>query len=442
MMRLRELLNELTFMGSPCTKDCSGHQAGYDWERRKKIGSPQNTPSQSFNNGTRLAITNPTAQPKIRDVRGRFASNPTKRRRKLGETILHEDYNPNRIIKLYGAKLITRAQQDPIFKNQSTNDQDLVMNLIKQIESRDPTREKKYTEWLTKIYANGSTKFEDLNRNDLLRTFETGRIRQRIQQEHTNINQFDSWRDFESTILDNYDLTELTAKTEKKLTIDPGEAQELKNTGITNARLIVPRTRVAACYYGQGTTWCTAATKGINRFQEYATEGDLIILIPNHPGYSGEKYQLHAETKSFKNEQNEQVVLGDLCDQFPGLKTWLIDQDPTLKDSVLMLSSHQLQTLLERTRHELESLLNEHKVIRDIIPKILHSYTKRFYHNTNPENIERIELEMGDNLDWNTKQFIMNPILRTTNFDYASDLYPDIVKRVKGDFQDYLDGIL
>ena len=45
-------LDELNFLGSPCTKDCSGHRAGYAWSKRK-----QRVPyshSQSFNNGAAL----------------------------------------------------------------------------------------------------------------------------------------------------------------------------------------------------------------------------------------------------------------------------------------------------------------------------------------------------------------------------------------------------
>lgn len=47
-------LDELSFLGSPCTKDCSGHRAGYDWSARKG-NIPGNSPySPSFNNGANL----------------------------------------------------------------------------------------------------------------------------------------------------------------------------------------------------------------------------------------------------------------------------------------------------------------------------------------------------------------------------------------------------
>jgi hypothetical protein len=49
-------LTELSFLGSPCTKDCSGHRAGYAWSQSKG-GAPGTSPfSPSFNNGANLFV--------------------------------------------------------------------------------------------------------------------------------------------------------------------------------------------------------------------------------------------------------------------------------------------------------------------------------------------------------------------------------------------------
>lgn len=53
MPKDEDQLDELSFLGSPCTKDCSGHRAGYEWFKRK--GRDPNSWSQSFNNGAGLA---------------------------------------------------------------------------------------------------------------------------------------------------------------------------------------------------------------------------------------------------------------------------------------------------------------------------------------------------------------------------------------------------
>jgi hypothetical protein len=50
-----EQLDELQFLGSECTKDCSGHRAGYNWSKTRG-GVDGNSPwSPSFNKGAALA---------------------------------------------------------------------------------------------------------------------------------------------------------------------------------------------------------------------------------------------------------------------------------------------------------------------------------------------------------------------------------------------------
>lgn len=51
-----EQLDELSFLGSECTKDCSGHRAGYDWSKRKGLRQANSLYSPSFNKGSALAV--------------------------------------------------------------------------------------------------------------------------------------------------------------------------------------------------------------------------------------------------------------------------------------------------------------------------------------------------------------------------------------------------
>jgi pyrimidine deaminase RibD-like protein len=53
---LKDELNELNFLGSPCTKDCSGHRAGYEWSQSKGGKVAQSPFSPSFNNGSQLHV--------------------------------------------------------------------------------------------------------------------------------------------------------------------------------------------------------------------------------------------------------------------------------------------------------------------------------------------------------------------------------------------------
>jgi hypothetical protein len=53
--RRMKKLKELTFMGmSPCTKDCSGHRAGYRWSKARG-GVSTASWSNSFNKGAEIA---------------------------------------------------------------------------------------------------------------------------------------------------------------------------------------------------------------------------------------------------------------------------------------------------------------------------------------------------------------------------------------------------
>jgi pyrimidine deaminase RibD-like protein len=53
---LKHKLDELSFLGSPCTKDCSGHRAGYAWSKSKGGQVAKSPFSPSFNNGSQLHV--------------------------------------------------------------------------------------------------------------------------------------------------------------------------------------------------------------------------------------------------------------------------------------------------------------------------------------------------------------------------------------------------
>lgn len=78
-MRAHEFITEtgLTFFGSPCTKDCSGHKAGYEWAKRKGVTAPPMSSSPSFNNGAGIAVKHGqtgrnTISGGIRGAKGRY----------------------------------------------------------------------------------------------------------------------------------------------------------------------------------------------------------------------------------------------------------------------------------------------------------------------------------------------------------------------------------
>jgi len=74
-MRIKDLLSEefmaeLSFMGSQCTKDCSGHKAGYKWSLdRGGVENPASY-SQSFINGSNIGARKMQANKQTRTQGG------------------------------------------------------------------------------------------------------------------------------------------------------------------------------------------------------------------------------------------------------------------------------------------------------------------------------------------------------------------------------------
>ena len=69
-MKAEEILKEgLMYKGYPCTKDCSGHMAGYAWAQQRNIVNPQDLPTDT-NNSFREGMLSFTEgkQMKISDI--------------------------------------------------------------------------------------------------------------------------------------------------------------------------------------------------------------------------------------------------------------------------------------------------------------------------------------------------------------------------------------
>lgn len=82
-MKINEVLAELSFHGRKCTKDCSGHSAGYAWAAQHP-GAQGTSSSKSFNGGVEVradqVAANKIVRPKVRNAQGKFAPNPQQRK--------------------------------------------------------------------------------------------------------------------------------------------------------------------------------------------------------------------------------------------------------------------------------------------------------------------------------------------------------------------------
>lgn len=174
--------------------------------------------------------------------------------------------------------------------------------LIGAFEKLDPTPHKEYTQWLCKTYAAGLgvvTKYEDFasRGSSALERFQKLKIKKQLKPEHKDINRFKSMQDFEQTVA--------TYPEPQEVIVDKGKAELVYSDD--SLRVITPMDEQAAKYYGQGTTWCTAA-KNNNAFTRYHQKGYLYIILPTKPATPGEKYQFHFEEGQFMNASDSPLT--------------------------------------------------------------------------------------------------------------------------------------
>ena len=176
--------------------------------------------------------------------------------------------------------------------------------IFQNLSKIDPTgsidRKGKYLDWIIrKAYKNNPRIVEDAEKvyNDL-------KFFDKYQSKlNTQIGQIPDQYELSKLVIANQDKTEQMKGTKEKV-------KEIKTQGadkIYDANgwvIIAPKTEEAACYYGKGTRWCTAADKN-NMFDHYNKEGQLYIVI--NKADPEEKYQLHFERKSFMDANDNPI---------------------------------------------------------------------------------------------------------------------------------------
>jgi hypothetical protein len=226
------------------------------------------------------------------------------------------EYDRGKTAAAYGDKILAVATKDRwlvdqiagrnrlgmTFPEAVKKDPAMIIDAILAILERgDPTPNKEYTQAIAKMYGNGLSKAEDVVSTlaDYLAKFDKLKRRKKIQPPRNDFNRYKSLEDF-MDVVDEYPDEEAESKPEEKK-----NATELYRDN--QLIVTIPNDVEAACYYGQGTRWCTAGKN--NNMYDYYTRGDrpLYVIIPRQQAYPGEKYQFHFETKQFMNEQDRQI---------------------------------------------------------------------------------------------------------------------------------------
>ena len=353
------------------------------------------------------------------------------------------EYDRNKTADAYGGKLIAAMGQDRwlLMQIQSelpqgvtvkelakTQPQQLIDIILQYVEKGDPTPNKEYSQSIAKMYSNGLSKMEDVVSTlaDYLTKFDRLKRKKKIQPPR---NDFNRYRDLESfyDVVDEYPDEEEAKPSEVKQNV-----KELYRDN--NLIVTIPQDVQAACYYGQGTRWCTAGKN--NNMYDYYTKGNkpLYIIIPRQPAHAGEKYQFHFETKQFMDEQDRQIGAGGivkLVKRFPELTKIL--QLPAEKYSVGPLIGPEYKNIVKEFTPtaitQTTDLVNQYA---DRIIGFGFKSLKEYGVDLNPRGQEAIAENMRDYLAqcikaMNTKGGIWNKIVAEAGTERNEDKVESIL---------------
>ena len=246
---------------------------------------------------------------------------------------------------------------------EDSNKTTIINDIMQSLENADPTANKEYVQWLAKVYANQGIKMEDLlaRGHSSLQMYHTFKTKKILPPEYRDIGRID-FNTLEGIAQSVPLLQALHDKEEQDQakTMPKGDSEVVYEND--KVRIIHPKDQAAACYYGQGTRWCTAATGGNNYFDSYNRGGPMYILLPKQPKYEGEKYQLHFESGQFMDEGDNQVdSIVELLDMRFGddVAEFFMRVEPKLKDWLVFTPEEVLEPLIAKIKLAVEQHVSE-----------------------------------------------------------------------------------
>lgn len=255
-------------------------------------------------------------------------------------------------IRYYGANWQTLPRAQELLKDPRLPS--LVTRAIERIEQADPTPNKKYTQWMARQFASSHpavSKMEDIEStlSDYVHRFHNLNQRRRLAAPFNDINRYPN----AVALMDKIEQTE-----EDNPETQQGKADKVYQDDLVT--VIIPRDQEAACRYGRQTRWCTAAVHGMNYFDQYNRQGPLYILIPRNPKHNGEKYQLHFASRSWMDENDDPIMIGDLARKFPGLFSWFrATNDDNMRQAFMLSVTLASDSVLEKVSKKTWELVNE-----------------------------------------------------------------------------------
>ena len=214
-------------------------------------------------------------------------------------------------------KLLTEITIQKAYQNYySYIDEDVYTYILSLIQPNQKNILHQDTKWVLGLYQNNPEIIHDLPRlvNDegtgILQIYNRLKVLNIIEGRDKNLYNFKTIDELES-LTSQFNPDELWGNNdERKKRVLRSDAIEAKNeidliyedkTWI----VLIPKTYEASVYWGHGTSWCTAYKDDKKYYNKYTSDGPLYININKK---TGEKYQFHFPTSSFKNMKDMEIT--------------------------------------------------------------------------------------------------------------------------------------
>lgn len=182
--------------------------------------------------------------------------------------------------------------------------------MLSMFEIIDPTTNKQYTQQIVKWFLKSDNLAVDFpNWEDARSTFKESlyyfqKLRERIPEEYRDIGKYKNPKEFIDTV---QDLREKYGKKEEQM--DKGQNEIIYTSDFVD--VYWPIDKQGACYLGQGTQWCTSATRSQNAFESYNQRGPLVIFNFKKPVTLGDAFTLEPTDNTVDKIQMSLKVTGD-----------------------------------------------------------------------------------------------------------------------------------
>ena len=125
-------------------------------------------------------------------------------------------------------------------------------------------------------------------------------MKARLPEDYRDIAQYTSAKNFMASVQhfrDEYG---------KKEELDPGDTEVIYDSKY--ATIQWAKDEEGSCYLGQGTQWCTAATRSTNYFDQYNKDGPLLIINMKDKIRTYDGWQIDDDGGEHEDPEGERIV--------------------------------------------------------------------------------------------------------------------------------------